>query len=83
MSTKHGQLLKVEDVEGLYKDPETQSVVNLNHKEYELHKKNKQIAKKRLQEEHNRAARLNNLERDVAELKQGIGKILELLKNGS
>jgi len=83
MSTKNGQLLKVEDVEGLYKDPETQSVVNLNHKEYELHKKNKQAAKKRLHEEHGRISRLNNLEKDVADLKCGIEKILELLKNGS
>ena len=83
MDKKDRQLLKVVDVEGLYKDPQTQSVVNLNHKQYELHKKNKQLAKNRMLEEQAKTSRLNNLERDVADLKEGIQKILEILSHGS
>ena len=76
------QLIKVADENGLYRDPETGSVVNLNDTEYQKYLKNKQHFKRKREEELLKEKRLNNLEQEVASLKSGINQILDLLKNG-
>jgi hypothetical protein len=75
--------LKVKDQDGFYRDSSTNTIVNLDNTEYLRYKKSKEYAKIKRDEEHKREARLNNLEQDVRELKDGISKILELLKHGT
>jgi len=73
------KLLKVKDEKGLYRDAETQTILNLDDTSYIRHKQSKEFAKRKHEEERRKEARLNNLEKDVQSLKDGIQKILELL----
>lgn len=74
------RFLKVENEKSLYRDSTSNAILNLDDAEYSRHKQSKAFAKKKLEEERAREARLNNLENDVRSLKQGIEQILELLK---
>ena len=69
------------DREGLYKDPETGSVINLNDKEYQKFQQQKLIKNAKQQREKDKEIRLNNLEQELKDLKTGINKILEILNN--
>ena len=74
------KFLIVENEKGLYRDSTTNAILNLDESAYSRHKQSKEFAKKKLEEERRKEARLNNLEKDVQSLKQGIEQILELLK---
>lgn len=76
------RFIKVKDNEGFYRDETNQAIINTDSVAYENHKKNKQFFKKKYLEEQQKEARLNNLEKEVASLKDGIGQILDILKNG-
>jgi hypothetical protein len=75
-------LLKVLDEEGLYKDPDSKSVINLDERSHNQHRLTKEMLKKKRHEELMKEARLNTLENDVASLRNDISQILDLLKNG-
>lgn len=75
-------LLKVIDEEGLYKDPDSKAVLNLDERAHSQHVKTREMLKKKRQEELLKDARLNSLEKDVASLRSDISQILDLLKNG-
>ena len=75
--------LKVQDKDGLYRDSDTGAVVNMDNSAYLNHKRNKEFARKKHEEEKRKETRLNNLEQDVNNLKDGINQILELLKHGT
>lgn len=72
--------LKVKDDPYLLRDVNSNGIINANDAEYgEYLRKKKQI--NALEEEKlNTEARLNKIESEVGELKQGINQILELLK---
>lgn len=73
------KFLKVKDEKALYRDSDSQTIVNLDEVAYMQHKTSKEFAKRKHEEERRKEARLNNLEKDVQSLKNGIEKILELL----
>lgn len=79
---KQEDFTKVADEEGLYRDNTTTAIINVDHVAYQNHKKTKEFLKKKHLEEAQREARLNNLEKEVASLKDGIGQILDILKHG-
>jgi hypothetical protein len=72
--------LKVKEDPYLFRDVDSNGIINTNDAEYnEYARKKKQI---RILEEDrlNTEARLNKIESEVGELKQGINQILELLR---
>lgn len=77
------KFVQVKDQSGLFRDSSSNAIVNLDETNYIKYKKSKEYAKLKQDEEQRKEARLNNLEQDVKELKDGISKILELLKHGT
>lgn len=75
--------LKVKDSDDLYRDAETGAIINVSNAAYSNHKKSKELALRKIEEEKKKETRLNNLEKDVKNLKDGINQILELLKHGT
>lgn len=64
--------LKVENSGSLYRDPDTNAIVNCNDSEYDSYLKNKRIASQKAQE-------IDQLKNDVSELKVMMKLILEKL----
>lgn len=77
------KFVQVKDQAGLFRDSSSNAIVNLDESNYLNYKKSKEYAKLKREEEQQKERRLNNLEQDVKELKDGISKILELLKHGT
>lgn len=77
------KVLQVENNPGLVRDTKTNSILNVDNNAYEAHKRNKRLAKAKLEKEQSQEQRINKLENDVSELKSGISQILEILKNGN
>ena len=75
--------VQVKDQSGLFRDSSSNAIVNLDETNYIKYKKTKEYAKIKREEEQRREQRLNNLEQDVNQLKDGIAKILEILKHGT
>lgn len=73
----------VENNPTLVRDLETGSIVNMDEQGYRSHKKQKALARQKLEAEQAREERINKIEKDVSELKTGISKILEILSNGN
>jgi hypothetical protein len=73
--------LRVDKEEHMYRDTDTNAIINVNDIAYEQHKKTKEFLKRKHLEEKQKEARLNNLEKEVASLKEGIGQILDILRN--
>lgn len=73
----------VKDHENLIRDEETQAIINVDDVAYQNHKKTKEFLRRKHLEEKRQEARLNNLEKEVSQLKDGIGQILDILKNGA
>ena len=76
------KIAKVENNPQLVRDLETGSILNVDEHEYMNHKKQKTLARQKQEAEHVRDTRINKLESDVSELKQGVAKILEILTHG-
>lgn len=71
------------DHKGLYRDPNSNGIVNMDDEAYREYKKQKIRREKKLEIEAAREQRINKLESDVEELKDGVNQILEILKNGT
>jgi hypothetical protein len=74
-------LVDIEDSSSLKRDIESGAVVNVNHQEYREYmemKTNKlnELTEKKLQE-----AKINNLEKDVSEIKQLLLQLIKEKKN--
>jgi hypothetical protein len=72
--------LKVKDDPHLFRDTESNGIINTNQAEYNEYLRRKKQSKFVEEEKLLTEARLNNIESEVSELKQGINQILELLK---
>jgi wobble nucleotide-excising tRNase len=72
--------LKVKDDPFLCRDPQSNGIINTNDVAYNEYLKRKRKAQHLEEEKHNAETRLNKLEQDVSELKDGISQILELLR---
>ena len=65
--------LKVEGHSGLYRDPKTNSIVNLNKSEYNEYMSRKKIKDKEME-------KVDTMEQDLHDLKSEINEIKSLLK---
>jgi hypothetical protein len=64
------ELLKVENHEGLYRDPTTNVIINNNSKAYTEYVKRRQLLEKKQQESISRDQEIEGLKRDIAEIKK-------------
>lgn len=71
---------KVNDNPGLLRDLSSNGILNVDDTAYNNHRRNKRLAKEKLEKEQSQETRINKLENDVSELKSGISQILEILK---
>lgn len=74
--------LKVDKEDNMYRDAESNAIINADNSAHQQYKKNKEFLRNRQIEERQKEARLNKLESEVSSLKQGIDQILDILKNG-
>jgi len=74
---------KVKDQNGFFRDIDSNAILNMDNTSYLKYKQEKQFAKLKREEEQRKETRLNNLESEVKQLKDGINQILELLKHGT
>lgn len=72
--------LKVKDEPHLLRDVESNGIINTNDGEYNEYARKKRQIKILEEERLTTEARLNKIESEVGDLKQGINQILELLK---
>lgn len=72
----------VKDNENLYRDENNRAIINVDDVSYQNYKKTKEFLKRKHLEEQQKESRLNNLEKEVSQLKSGINQILDILKNG-
>lgn len=72
--------LKVKDEPHLQRDVESNGIINTNDAEYNEYARKKRQIKILEEERLSTEARLNKIESEVGELKQGINQILELLR---
>ena len=75
--------IKVENNPNLCRDSESNGIINVDKEAYKAHLKRKEIGRQKLLEKLNSEHRLNMIESEVKELKQGIAQILEILKNAN
>jgi hypothetical protein len=76
-------MLKVKDAPGLYRDPNSNAILNLDQDAFTEYKKHKKAAEEQKNRKAQMESRLNTLEKEVRELKTGMDKILEILTNGN
>lgn len=74
--------LKVDNEDNMYRDAESNAILNVDNSAYQQHKKNKEFLRRKQLEDRQKEARLNKLENEVSSLKTGIEQILDILKNG-
>lgn len=72
--------LKVKDEPHLLRDVESNGIINTNNVEYHEYARKKRQIKILEEERLTTEARLNKIESEVGDLKQGINQILELLR---
>lgn len=72
--------LKVKDQPYLFRDAESNGIINTNDLEYNEYVRKKNLSKLLEEEKLSTETRLNKIESEVSELKNGINQILELLK---
>jgi hypothetical protein len=72
--------LKVKDEPHLLRDVESNGIINTNDVEYNEYARKKRQIKILEEERLTTEARLNKIESEVGDLKQGINQILELLR---
>jgi hypothetical protein len=71
------ELLKVENHEGLYRDPSTNVIINNNSKAYTEYIKRKQLLDQRTKESISRDREIEELKRDIAEMKKMLLDVLD------
>lgn len=72
--------LRVKDDPSLVRDNHSNGIINTDDAAYNQYLKKKRLAEKLEEQTSSSEERLNNIEREVSDLKQGIQQILELLK---
>lgn len=72
------KMLKVQGYDGLVRDPSSQAIVNTNKIEYRNYIKQREAALLKLQEQNRQTEEINNLKKDVSEIKE---MLLQLLKD--
>ena len=80
------RLLKVTDKDGLYRDPDTGAILNLDNEAYTLYLKKRQSALEKARAEKGKENEINTLRNDVNSLTEKVDKILnalEKLTNGN
>lgn len=70
-------LLKVEGVAGLYKDPSTNTFINMNQSEIEQARTRKQNRLKQKEEEIEMKNRIDSMEEDISSIKSMLQQLLE------
>ena len=70
-------LLKVEGVAGLYKDPSTNTFINMNESEIEQARKRKQNRLKKKEEDIEMKNRIDSMEEDISDIKSMLQQLLE------
>lgn len=76
------RFLKVEDNPQIVRDSSSNGIVNVDNNSYLLHKKKKELIKKRHDVEVNTETRINNIEQKLDTLESTMSKILDILTNG-
>lgn len=74
--------LKVEDNAQIVRDASSNAIVNVDNNSYLLHKKKKELVKKRHEIEITTETRINNIEQKLDTLESTMSKILDILTNG-
>lgn len=72
---------KVKDYPDLIKDMQVGAVINVSEESYREYKRNKKRQEEILNKEKERDQKIENLEKNVEELKLGLKEILEAIKN--
>lgn len=72
--------LKVKDSPFLFRDEDSNGIINSDESAYVEYLKRKRTTSRLEEEKASSEARLNRIENEVSELKTGINQILELLK---
>jgi hypothetical protein len=74
--------LKFEDTNSIVRDANSNGVINIDNTAYSLHKKNKELAKRKREAELDVENRINNIEQKMTALETSMNKILDILTNG-
>ena len=77
------QFLRVKDFPQLARDPISGAIINVDNEAYKQHKKKKKVLEQKLLKEKSQEERINTLENDIKELKQGIVEIINVLKGNN
>ena len=67
-------LIRVENVDGLYRDENTSAIVNMNQNDYQSYIES-------YKNKYNEKQKIKNLENDVSEIKNDLNEIKNLLRN--
>ena len=70
-------LVKVEGVAGLYKDPSSNTFINMNKSKQEQARKRKENRLKKKEEEIEMKNRIDSLEEDISDIKSMLQQLLE------
>ena len=70
-------LVKVEGVAGLYKDPSSNTFINMNESELEQARKRKQNRLKKKEEDVEMKSRIDSMEEDISSIKSMLQQLLE------
>ena len=70
-------LVKVDGVAGLYKDPSTNTFINMNESELEQARKRKQNRLKKKEEDVEMKSRIDSMEEDISSIKSMLQQLLE------
>lgn len=74
--------LKFEDDNNIVRDAASNGIINIDNKAYSAYKKNKELAKKKLDAEASTENRINNIDQRLTSLESTMNKILDILTNG-
>lgn len=77
----HMNKLKVKDAPFLYRDVESNGIINTDNGAYNEHIKKKRAAQAAQLEREQTNQKLQQLEQDVSDLRDGIAQILDILKS--
>ena len=78
----NSKYLKFEDDKNIVRDASSNGIINIDNNAYLAYKKNKELAKRRLEAEANAENRINNIDQRLTSLESTMNKILDILTNG-
>ena len=71
------ELLKVEGISGLYKDPSKNTFINMNESEIQQSRMRKKNRLKKKEEEMKMKNRIDSMEEDISDIKSMLKQLLE------